>query len=226
MADDPIFVVDNVHSGYGEIEVLKGVSVNIQRGEIISIIGANGAGKSTLLRILVGDEAADAGEIYIHPAVRLGYLAQEDGAFDPAMPAFEAYLTGLEGQANQLKARLIEMGLFRYDELDKRVGELSAGQQRKLQIARLIAERANLLILDEPTNHVSFDVLEGMEAALRSFPGAVIAATHDRRFMQNLASGDQPAEIWEVRDGQIIRYLGGYEEYIAAQEKSAALQRV
>jgi macrolide transport system ATP-binding/permease protein len=131
----------------------------------------------------------------------------------------------LEGQENQLKARLLEMGLFRYDELDKQLGQLSAGQQRKLQIARLIAERANVLILDEPTNHVSFDVLEGMEVALRNFPGAVIAATHDRRFMQNLCADDPRTQIWEVRDGQIIVYLGGYEEYIGSQVVSGQLVR-
>jgi macrolide transport system ATP-binding/permease protein len=91
------------------------------------------------------------------------------------------------------------MGLFHYDELDKRVGDLSKGQQHKLQIARLIASGANLLILDEPTNFVSFDVLESFEAALREFNGAVIAASHDRRFIQQFEG-----EVWSFADGRLI----------------------
>jgi macrolide transport system ATP-binding/permease protein len=89
------------------------------------------------------------------------------------------------------------------------VGEVSSGQRRKIQVARLIAGRANLLILDEPTNYVSFDVLEGLETALRDFPGPVIAASHDRRFMQQFSG-----EVWALRDGSIQRHLGGYIEYM------------
>jgi macrolide transport system ATP-binding/permease protein len=107
-----------------------------------------------------------------------------------------------------LKATLIKSGLFRYDDFGKLVGQLSSGQRRKLQLARLIAGRANLLVLDEPTNDVSFDVLEALENALRDFPGPVIAASHDRRFMEQFNG-----ELWELRDGDLIQHLGGYAEY-------------
>jgi len=115
---------------------------------------------------------------------------------DYAQSAFEAFAAGLDGSEQQLKATLLQSGLFRYAELDRPVTALSDGQRRKLQIARLIASRANLLILDEPTNFVSLDVLESFETALRDFPGPIIAASHDRRFIEQFGG-----EIWELRDG-------------------------
>ena len=116
----------------------------------------------------------------------------------------------MEDSEQALKSILLQSGLFRYDDLDKRVGVLSAGQQRKLQIARLIAEQRNLLILDEPTNYVSFDVLEELEAALSTFPGPVIAASHDRRFIQQFGG-----EVWALEDGHLL--VDGYAKYVETQ---------
>ncbi len=121
----------------------------------------------------------------------------------------------MEGSEQALKSILLRSGLFRYDDLDKRVGVLSAGQQRKLQIARLIAAQCNLLILDEPTNYVSFDVLEELETALKSFPGPVIAASHDRRFIQQFEG-----EVWALEDGQIL--VDGYAKYVEAQVENVS----
>jgi macrolide transport system ATP-binding/permease protein len=210
----PLFV-SGLSKAYGERRLLDSLDFSVSADSRIVLVGPNGAGKSTLIRLLVGLETPDSGSVRTHPAAKIGYLPQEDSRFDPRLSAFEAYVIGLDGAEHQHKARLLEMGLFRYDELDKRVGELSAGQVRKLQIARLIAEQANLLILDEPTNHASLDVVEGLEAALSSFRGPVIAATHDRRFMRRLAYGSHPAEIWALVDGRILRYPGGWEEYSA-----------
>jgi macrolide transport system ATP-binding/permease protein len=201
-------VVSGLSKAFGERSILRDVSFTVGLKSRIVLVGPNGAGKSTLLKILLGQEKTDAGEVYINPAVRIGYLSQEHDAFDPTKTGFEAYKEGLEGTDQQLKATLIKSGLFRYDEFGKLAGQLSSGQGRKLQIARLIANRANLLVLDEPTNDVSFDVLEAMEAALRDFPGPVIAASHDRRFMEHFGG-----ELWELRDGDLIQHLSGYETY-------------
>jgi macrolide transport system ATP-binding/permease protein len=201
-------VVSGLSKAFGERTILRDVSFTVGLKSRIVLVGPNGAGKSTLLKILLGQEAADAGEMYINPAVRIGYLSQEHDALDPSKTVFEAYKEGLDGTDQQLKATLIKSGLFRYDEFGKLAGQLSSGQGRKLQIARLIASRANLLVLDEPTNDVSFDVLEAMEAALRDFPGPVIAASHDRRFMEHFGG-----ELWELRDGDLIQHLSAYETY-------------
>jgi macrolide transport system ATP-binding/permease protein len=163
------------------------------------LVAPNGAGKSTLLRILAGQEVPDSGRVQINAAVRLGYLDQENAQLDPAMTLFEAYRDGLPDDDQKLKATLIKSGLFRWEDFNKLVGELSRGQQRKLQIARLIASQANLLLLDEPTNDISFDVLEAFEAALHDFPGAVLAVSHDRRFIERFEG-----EMWTLQDGELI----------------------
>jgi len=102
-------------------------------------------------------------------------------------------------------------------ELLQRVGELSIGQKRKLQIACLIARQANLLLLDEPTNHVSLDVLERFEQALLEFPGPIIAVSHDRRFIGRFAN-----EVWEMVDGRLQRHLGDWEDFVRARPEAAA----
>jgi macrolide transport system ATP-binding/permease protein len=160
-------------------------------------VGANGTGKSTLLKILAGQESPDAGTVQLGSGVRLGVLAQTS-PFDPTQIAYEAFRVGLEETEARLKAILISYGLFRYDDLNKRVGELSIGQQRKLQLARLIAQRANFLLLDEPTNDLSLDVVEGLEAALQDFGGAIIVATHDRQFLRRFQG-----EVWQLAAGKL-----------------------
>jgi macrolide transport system ATP-binding/permease protein len=115
------------------------------------------------------------------------------------------------GEWEELKVELLRYGLFTWPDLLKPVASLSIGQKRKLQIAQLMAAHANLLLLDEPTNHISLDVLEQFEAALIDFPGAILAISHDRRFIERVAQ-----QVWELRDGRLFRYLGGSEEYYSA----------
>ena len=206
----PLFV-SRLSKAFGSKVIVDDAGFTLNHDSRIVLVGPNGAGKSTLLKMLAGYETPDSGEVYINPAVRVGYLAQEDDAFDPGQTVLEAYGAGLDGTEKELIAALIHLGLFRYDELGKHVHEISSGQRRKLQIARLIARRANLLILDEPTNYISFDVLEELETALADFPGPVIAASHDRRFMQQFGG-----DIWELRDGTIINHPGGYTGYMEA----------
>jgi macrolide transport system ATP-binding/permease protein len=208
--------VDGLRKQYGTRVILRDVSFTVNAHSRIALVGENGAGKSTLLRLLMGVENADNGDIFFSSAAKIGYLDQEQRTLNPTLNVFEAYAEGMAGTEQQLKSMLLRSGLFRIDDLDKRVGELSVGQQRKLQIARLMVSRANFLILDEPTNHVSFDVLESFEAALKGFPGPIVVATHDRRFLQSFGG-----EVWEVRDGDIIPYLGGYAEYL--ERRSFAL---
>jgi macrolide transport system ATP-binding/permease protein len=197
--------VDGLTKCYGARAILREVSFAVSARSRIALVGENGAGKSTLLRLLMGEILADGGVIQFSHGVRVGYLDQEQRLLmaHGNLSTYEAFAAGLTDDLTyteqQLKGMLLRTGLFRIDDLFKRVCELSVGQQRKLQIALLMANKANFLILDEPTNHVSFDVLESLEAALRVFPGAVLVATHDRRFLQTFGG-----EIWRVQDGQLI----------------------
>jgi macrolide transport system ATP-binding/permease protein len=193
---------------YGNEVVLDDVTFALGSNSRIVIVGPNGAGKSTLLRILTGIERADQGDVTVAGSAVIGYLDQEQETLDPGLTLFEVYRQGLTGHFEEIKAALLRYHLFVWPDLMKKVGTLSIGQKRKLQIARLMAVGANLLLLDEPTNHISFDVLEQFEAALLDFPGPVLAVSHDRRFIQRFAD-----EIWEMRDGKLIRYPCGWEVY-------------
>jgi macrolide transport system ATP-binding/permease protein len=177
------------------------------------LVGPNGAGKSTLIKMLAGQTKPDSGEVMVNPAVKIGYLDQEGGYMLDEHTLYEAFRAGMDYPDQVLKTLLIRSGLFRYTDFDKPVGGLSSGQRRKLQMARLIFGRANFLLLDEPTNDLSFDVLEALESALHEFPGPVIAASHDRRFIQQFGG-----DVFEVRDGRLVQLLGGYEEYVTSAE--------
>jgi macrolide transport system ATP-binding/permease protein len=192
--------VSGLSKRYGEHWIFRDVGFTLEARSRMVITGPNGAGKSTLLRVLAGLEAPDGGDIAVSPQVRMGYLEQGHRITDPEPAVLDAYRTGLTGETQHHITDLLALGLFRYEDLRQRVADLSSGQQRKLQLARLIALRPNLLLLDEPTNFVSFDVLEAFEEALRTFPGPVVAASHDRRFIERFGG-----VIWELDNQRLVK---------------------
>lgn len=169
--------------------------VAIEPGQRLLVTGENGAGKTTLLRVLAGDLEPDAG-VARRPA-RIGYLAQELPAHSTPLPLLAAFAAGRPGLPQEYADELLTLGLFREEDLEVPVAALSAGQQRRLQIARLVIRPADLLVLDEPTNHVALDLVEDLEAALASYPGAVVAVSHDRGFRERF-----PGDRLELRGGR------------------------
>jgi macrolide transport system ATP-binding/permease protein len=194
-----LFQVNHLTKSFGATLVLSDFTFVVSRGERIGVVGANGAGKTTLLRLLLGLDAPDEGEQRSAPSIQVGYLSQ-----DPQVTAsdrasiLDVYREGLVGYQGTLVAGLPGNGLFRLDDLSKSVGQLSLGQRRKLEIARLLALRPNVLALDEPTNYLSLDVLEVFEQAVMRFPGPVIAVTHDRWFARRFAG-----EVWQLEAGRL-----------------------
>ncbi|MFB6520815.1 ribosomal protection-like ABC-F family protein [Streptomyces sp. NPDC056401] len=177
--DRPLAELDGVAVG-GRLR-LDGL-LAIAPGQRLLVTGENGAGKTTLLRVLAGDLEPDAGTVR-RPS-RIGYLAQELPAHSTRLPLLAAFAAGQPGLPEDHAEQLLALGLFREEDLCVPVAALSAGQQRRLQIAALIARPADLLVLDEPTNHVALDLVEDLEAALAVFPGAVVAVSHDQRFRE------------------------------------------
>ena len=178
--------------------VLKDVSFTIGARARILLFGPNGAGKTTLLKIIIGQEQADDGTVSIVESARIGYLPQ-DPHIDAAKTVIETYRYGQVGYESEFVGRLIGYGLFRLEDMHKKVGQLSLGQRRKLEIARLMAEGPNILLLDEPTNYISLDVLEAFESAILNFPGPVIAVSHDRWFIQRFGG-----KLWNLIDGTLL----------------------
>jgi macrolide transport system ATP-binding/permease protein len=154
--------------------------LTIAPGQRLLVTGDNGAGKTTLLRVLAGDLEPDAGTAR-RPA-RIGYLPQELPARSPRLPLLAAFAAGRPGPPDEYAEQLLTLGLFREEDLSVPVAALSAGQRRRLQIARLVTRPADLLVLDEPTNHIAPDLVEDLQAALAAYPGAVVAVSHDRGF--------------------------------------------
>ncbi|MGX8904781.1 ribosomal protection-like ABC-F family protein [Streptomyces netropsis] len=190
--DRPLAELDGVV--VGERLRLDGL-LAIAPGQRLLVTGANGAGKTTLLRVLAGDLEPDAGAVR-RPA-RIGYLAQELPARFTRLPLLAAFAAGRPGLPEEYAEQLLALGLFREEDLRVPVAALSAGQQRRLQVASLVTRPADLLVLDEPTNHVALDLVEDLEAALAAYPGAVVAVSHDRGFRERF-----PGRRLELRDGR------------------------
>ncbi|MFI7535276.1 ribosomal protection-like ABC-F family protein [Streptosporangium sp. NPDC049376] len=176
-AQGPLAELDGVR--VGEHLRLDGL-LTITPGQRLLVTGDNGAGKTTLLRVLAGDLTPDAGTV--HRPARIAYLAQEPPAHTTRLPLLAAFAAGRPGPPDEHAERLLSLGLFREEDLHVPVAALSAGQRRRLQIAALVTRPADLLVLDEPTNHIALDLVEDLQAALAAYPGAVVAVSHDRGF--------------------------------------------
>jgi macrolide transport system ATP-binding/permease protein len=181
----------------GERTLLREQSLEVGSTDRIVLTGANGAGKTTLFKMIMDLEQPTDGKIILAPRIRIGYLPQET-LLDPARTVIETYRNDQIGYEDELAGRLIGYGLFRLEDLHKKVGQLSLGQRRKLEIACLMSQKPNVLLLDEPTNYISWDVLEAFEQAILKFPGPVITVTHDRWFIQRIGGAQ-----WTLNEGQV-----------------------
>jgi macrolide transport system ATP-binding/permease protein len=199
LRSDMVLRVEHLTKRRADRVILHDLSFTVAPDARIMLVGPNGVGKTTLLRLLLGLEGADGGTVRMTSGVQPGYLPQEP-LLDPGQTVLEAYRQVVVGYDEQLIAGLLERGLFRLEDMTKMVGQLSVGQQRKLEIARLMAEQPNMLLLDEPTNYISLGVLEAFEAAVLAFPGPVIAVSHDRWFMRRFGG-----ECWELADGRLMK---------------------
>ncbi|MFE5939989.1 ABC-F family ATP-binding cassette domain-containing protein [Streptomyces sp. NPDC056470] len=176
-------------------ERLRIEALRIAPGDRLLVSGPNGAGKSTLLRVLAGDLRPDSGTVV--RSGRVGYLAQELPAVPSLKPLLTAYAAGRPGPPEEHAEELLALGLFREEDLAVPVARLSVGQQRRLELARLVVRPADLLVLDEPTNHVALSLVEELEAALAAFEGAVVAVSHDPRFRSGFGG-----TLLELRSGR------------------------
>ncbi|MFD8323657.1 TlrC/CarA/OleB/SrmB family ABC-F type ribosomal protection protein [Kitasatospora purpeofusca] len=177
-------------------------SLRLGAGERLLVTGPNGAGKTTLMRVLAGELAPDEGSVRTRD--RIGYLRQEETPWPPGLTLLEAFAAGRGGDADEHAEHLLSLGLFGPADLRLRVGELSYGQRRRIELARLVAEPVDLVLLDEPTNHLSPALVEELEAALTEFRGTVVVVSHDRRLRERFSGGRL-----ELEAGRVTRRSGG-----------------
>lgn len=193
--------LEHVSLSLGGREVLRDVTFHLGAGERALIIGDNGAGKSTLIKVITGQLKPDSGTVTLAPNAQIGYLDQHADALPQGETIFDIYRAGLIDYEHHLISDLLRHGLFTLDDLQKSIKDLSLGERRKLQLARLATQDINLLIIDEPTNYVSLDVMEELERALDAFAGPILAVSHDRWFIERFGG-----DLWELRDGCLRPY--------------------
>src|SRR5947209_12815289 len=189
------------------------VDLDIERGERFALVGVNGAGKSTLLRILAGVLPFDRGERTLGAHVAAHYYAQHQlDALDPERSVLEE-LEAVAPEAARTRLRTV-LGsfLFSGDSVEKKIAVLSGGEKARLALAKMLTRPAALLCLDEPTNHLDLVSREVLEAALAGFPGTIVFISHDRYFINRIATS-----VVEVAEGRLVTYLGDYDDYLAAK---------
>lgn len=192
--------LQGIQKAFGEQMVLGEVDATLYSGDRIVLLAPNGTGKTTLLRLIMGYETPDAGSITLSPSAYPGYLDQDGETLDPQQTVLECLREAMQGSDKKLLSELHRSGLFSDATLgQKTVHALSVGQRRKLGLARIIGSRANVLLLDEPTNHLDLISLEALESALLRFQGAMLAVSHDRRFIEKVAT-----RIWQIKDGVLM----------------------
>lgn len=212
---DLVLSLEGMGHRYGERTVFDGVDLRLHRGEKVALVGMNGAGKTTLLRIAAGVLAPTAGRRLLADGVGVGYYAQDQfEVLRPERTVLEQMLEVADAATAPFVRSVLGAFLFRDDDVDKRVASLSGGERARLMLSRLMLRAHGLLVLDEPTNHLDIASREVLEAAISGYEGTVLFTTHDRRFMDTVASA-----VVEVRDGRLTRFEGNYSYYVRkAQE--------
>jgi ATP-binding cassette subfamily F protein 3 len=199
--------LQGVCKGFGAQRLFSDLDLLVLRGDRIGIVGPNGSGKTTLLRIILGRDEPGSGSCQLGAGVEIGYLPQEIEDAAPQESVLDKLLGCPEMTPHEART-LLGRFLFSGDDVEKLVSVLSGGEQRKAVLAQLVAQRPNLLVLDEPTNHFDLASREALESALSSFWGTIIFVSHDRTLLNALAT-----KIVEIEDGRATIFAGGFAEY-------------
>jgi len=198
--------VDGYGKAYGELLILEPSGFTVLNGERVALIGPNGCGKTSLVRDIVQHGSWDNAVLRVGPSMVLGYCAQAQEVFDREKTVEDEFLKILPTR----REAFAHLGrfLFAYDDLDKKIGDLSGGELNRLQLARASALKANFLILDEPTNHLDIPTREAVEDALSDFEGTVLVVSHDRYFIEKVAE-----RVVFIADRRFVEYEGNFDEY-------------
>ena len=209
-----VFEAEQVSKSFEGKRVIAGFSVKVMRGDRIGLIGPNGAGKTTLLRLLLGETAADAGEVRRGSNVHVAYYDQQREQLDPDRTVFDTIGEGndtvtVNGRSRHVNGYLADF-LFPPERARSSVKSLSGGERNRLLLARLFTRPANVLVLDEPTNDLDLESLELLEAQLAEFPGTLLLVSHDREFLDNAVTSTLVFE----GEGRVEEYVGGYQDWL------------
>jgi ATP-binding cassette ChvD family protein len=216
---DVVVEADHVKKAYGERVLIDDLSFKLPRGGIVGVIGPNGAGKTTLFRMIAGQEKPDSGTLRVGDTVKLAFVDQSRESLDGKKTVWEEISGGadsidLGGRSVQSRAYVASFN-FKGTDQQKRVGELSGGERNRLHLAKTLKSGANLLLLDEPTNDLDVDTLRALEDGLLEFAGCAVVISHDRWFLDRIATHMLAFED----EGRVVWFEGNYQDYEADRKR-------
>ncbi|MGN6371578.1 MAG: energy-dependent translational throttle protein EttA [Solirubrobacteraceae bacterium] len=210
---EKVLEAKGLSKGFGERLLIESLSFDLPRAGIVGVIGANGAGKTTLFRMIVGEEQPDSGTLELGDTVQLAYVDQSRDALDPEKTVWEEISDGLDHLTlgeRVVNSRQYTAGFnFKGSDQQKKIGKLSGGERNRVHLAKLLRTGGNLLLLDEPTNDLDVDTLRALEEALLAFPGCAVVISHDRWFLDRVATHVLAFE----GDSQVTWFEGNFEAY-------------
>ena len=211
---DLVIEARGLRKAYGERLLIDNLSFNLPKGGIVGIIGPNGAGKTTLFRMLTGGEAPDAGEIRIGPSVKLAYVDQSRHSLDDRKSVFDEISGGQDiirvGNYETAARGYVGRFNFRGTQQQQLIGELSGGERNRVHLAKVLRSGGNVLLLDEPTNDLDIETLRALEDALLAFPGCAVVISHDRWFLDRIATHILAFE----GNSEVVWFEGNHQEYV------------
>jgi energy-dependent translational throttle protein EttA len=216
---DEVVIAKDLVKGFGDRLLMEKLNFSLPKGGLVGVIGPNGAGKTTLFRMITGEEKPDGGELVVGKTVQVSYVDQSRSALDPNKTAFEEITGGLDsldfnGRSVNGRAYCTWFG-FKGSDQQKKVGVLSGGERNRLHLAKLLKAGGNLLLLDEPTNDLDVDTLRALEDALLTFSGCAVVISHDRWFLDRIATHILAFE----GDSEVFWFEGNYQDYLADYKK-------
>jgi ATP-binding cassette ChvD family protein len=216
---DVVVEADHVKKAFGDRVLIDDLSFKLPRGGIVGVIGPNGAGKTTLFRMIAGQDKPDSGTLRVGDTVKLAYVDQSRDSLDAKKSVWEEISGGadtidLGGRSVQSRAYVAQFN-FKGTDQQKRVGELSGGERNRLHLARTLKSGANLLLLDEPTNDLDVDTLRALEDGLLEFAGCAVVISHDRWFLDRIATHMLAFED----EGKVVWFEGNYQDYEADRKR-------
>ncbi len=214
-----VLEAENLTKAFGEKLLFENLSFKLPAGGIVGIIGPNGAGKTTLMKIITGQEQPDSGSFRVGETVSLGYVDQSRDALDDSKTVWQEISEGKDiltlGKREVNSRGYVSQFNFKGPDQQKKVGQLSGGERNRVHMAKMLKQGANVLLLDEPTNDLDVDTLRALEEALMNFPGCAVITSHDRWFLDRLATHILAFE----GDSQVVYFEGNYEEYEADKKR-------
>lgn len=219
-----VLEAENLSKAFGDKLLFENLSFNLPAGGIVGIIGPNGAGKTTLMKIITGQEKPDSGTFRLGETVQLGYVDQSRDALDDTKTVWQEISEGKDiltlGKREVNSRAYVAQFNFKGGDQQKKVGMLSGGERNRVHLAKMLKSGANVLLLDEPTNDLDVDTLRALEEALMDFPGCAVITSHDRWFLDRLATHILAFE----GDSQVVFFEGNYEEYEADRKRRLGAQ--